>query len=284
MWKTKYHSLFGTKIEYKSKTERESQLQHIISFAEMIIAETDPNNTNGDSLIPVVRLLSDHINHERLLTTISPDGSQTADYRFSLFQLLLGNYPVSDRSIRIEDGEALLNDRFSTEALFKYLYYIETQSIQKYRSVIRLGKDPIITSIWNGSRLASSLAAIGMPDNPWIEDINNHHFLLWLPMGITLVNGGNHSIATGMLKCEGKLKAGINTKNPILDVSYIYTKMRFDGTYYRRTLDQSIIGKANDFAFGCIYEIGRLALRHNISLVNDIEEQDPNFSCPVESV
>lgn len=89
----------------------------------------------------------------------------------------------------------------------------------------------------------------------WKYDNTNHHIITWQPIGISFVEGGNHSITSGVLKGKGKLKSKY-----LLNLSKIYQKVFCDGEYYYflengRKLKLSKVGNIN---FAIIFEIGRL--------------------------
>lgn len=70
---------------------------------------------------------------------------------------------------------------------------------------INLGKDPVISSHWSSERLIDCLKTIGTNENSWQYQAKDHRYTLYLPMGITVTNGGNHSIYSGVVMGVGKL-------------------------------------------------------------------------------
>lgn len=138
-------------------------------------------------------------------------------------------------------------------------------SIEKSFSVY-LGYDPIITKHWSSERLVSCLEKIGSKEN--------HKFQLFLPIGITVVYNGNHSIQTGIIKKVGKLDYYPDINN-IYDISYLYDEIYFDGNNYCNISNNKFICEAN-FECGCLFEIGRLLHKYNISYLD--LKQDSNFN------
>jgi|GEM_PF-6040876 len=135
--------------------------------------------------------------------------------------------------------------------------------------VVNLKDVPAISNVWQKSRLARGIAEIGTPKNPWKEQHNDKHRVsLFLPMSLLVVTeSGNHSIATGVLKSVGSITVGGDSRHKIYDMSELYQFMSFDGTYYRKRADNSIICRAKSFDFGAIFEIGRIVKEYNISFL-----------------
>jgi hypothetical protein len=132
--------------------------------------------------------------------------------------------------------------------------------------IIDLAKDPVIPSAWERNRLVWSIADIGNQKNPWKQQRINHGIHLYLPIGLSIVTGGNHSITSGMIKRTGKLIINEDAfLCHVFDISNLIRSIRFDGTHYRKIDDGSIVFEGANFDFGCIFEIGRVILDNNIS-------------------
>lgn len=132
---------------------------------------------------------------------------------------------------------------------------------------IELGKFPVISKVWDSARLIDSLKNIGMYENQkkWNEDTFNHLYTLILPIGVTFILNGFHSANCGIIKAEGTLNITKNSVNAeLLDISTLYDKFWFDGDFYRRKNDNSVVYKPI-FESGCLFEIGRILYEHNIS-------------------
>lgn len=127
---------------------------------------------------------------------------------------------------------------------------------------LNLCRDIIIPWPWNRGRLEDSLVNIGDKRKwgSWKQDYSNHYTILLLPIGITLVNGGNHSITAGIAQGEGVIKP-----NYVYDISSLYQYIYTDGKYYYRKHDNSILGRVNSFEFAAIFEIGRLMKEKSLS-------------------
>ncbi len=127
---------------------------------------------------------------------------------------------------------------------------------------LSLSRDLVIPWPWNRNRITSALATIGFgkAQGAWEADFN-HKVSLLLPFGMCFVYGGNHSISAGIINGEGRV---VNSAS--IDITPIYSHVRFDGHVYRRTFDDSILysSKPPSIECGAIFEIGRLMIENNI--------------------
>ena len=73
---------------------------------------------------------------------------------------------------------------------------------EKSTKEIHLHKDLILPWPWKRERLINAISYIGEKRvrGGWKQDFDNHYTDLWLPIGVTWVKGGNHSIASGIYK------------------------------------------------------------------------------------
>lgn len=126
--------------------------------------------------------------------------------------------------------------------------------------VVRMGKEPIITDIWNEERQISTLKIFTVQNKDWKEDPINHYYRLLLPMGLTVIKNGFHSVNAGIVKSTGSLLYTPNSKNgEVYDLSPLYETVYFDGDYYRYKTTKVKVMKSNCiFELGCIFEIGRI--------------------------
>nr|WP_314463360.1 DUF6710 family protein [uncultured Clostridium sp.] len=231
----------------KNLPSNSTKLENIKQFINEIIEQSDIDSIN---IYTIIKLLADKITFTNTLSVIETYNTTLGHYQSFSF-----NYLITTEDL-------------STEIL-NFFYNITTNLASFNDTInINLGVDPILPTVWERRRLSKCLAGIGTVNNRWKEDESNHYIDLLLPIGISIVHGGNHSITTGMVKCEGIIKVGQGTHNNIYDISALYDFMKFDGTYYVRISDNSIICKANSFEFGCIFEIGRIIKDNNISFIN----------------
>ncbi len=140
-----------------------------------------------------------------------------------------------------------------------------TRLITNENVIIQLGKMPVVTCIWNSDRQISTLSKVGNEQNIWKEDEINHYCDLFLPLGLTVVYNGNHSANCGIVKSVGKINISPDKCNTsIYDNSDLYDKIYFDGKYYRLT-ETNVILQKTKFEYGCLFEIGRIIHKYNIS-------------------
>ena len=52
----------------------------------------------------------------------------------------------------------------------------------------------------------------------------------------------------------------------IYDISHLYSKLYFDGKYYRKNDTKEVI-KPTKFEYGCLFEIGRIISKYDISFL-----------------
>lgn len=77
--------------------------------------------------------------------------------------------------------------------------------------------------------------------------------------GLVFVEGGNHSIATGMIIGEGTL-----VPQSVYDISSLLDKVKCDGVNYISLETNEILAPVTDVRIGSIFEIGKLIKKHNI--------------------
>lgn len=125
---------------------------------------------------------------------------------------------------------------------------------------LHLGRDLIVPGPWNRDRTVQALAHIGTGKRcgPWTAEWN-HRVVLYLPIGLALVYGGNHSLTAGIANGEGTV---INRAT--LDMGAVYDHVRYNGISYRRMFDDSEIKRYPNSDAGTIFEIGRLMLEHGV--------------------
>lgn len=208
---------------------QKKELKNILDFAESLIAinqyqgrKLQKNDTNA--IFGLVKLICDVINSKNALSVIRNK---------------------SDNKTLILEDDILFGD-----------------TIQKIKSSgsfkVCLGKDPVISSPKDYGKMKFAFKTIGGNGTPWREDKINQAYRLILPLGITFIEEGNHSVEIGIIKCEGTLDYDINTKNySIIDISPLYSQIYFDGMFYRDIRSKEIIEKT-ELEYGSLFEIGRL--------------------------
>ena len=127
---------------------------------------------------------------------------------------------------------------------------------------IHLGRDLVLPWPWRRTRLINSISRLGEGRvwGSWKQDFGNHRIELWLPLGISWVTSGNHSIAIGIIQCSGKLKPDY-----IYDISKMYDYVYCDGRNYIGKENNTIIAPVENVEFAAIFEIGRMMVENSIS-------------------
>lgn len=239
----------------KEKTELENQrrreLQNLKYTARKIIEKTE-SYSNNHPIFSFVKHFVDLEFHNSVSTSLGTrDDHKVKDYSVGA---LVPHIPISNKWAYYSqpDNSYLYIDEFGrkhtrSEVINKCLY--RNQNVE-----IKLGYDPVITRPWSADRLIHLLPNIGegRPFGSWTQD-NNHQAVLCLPLGITFVSSGNHSITTGILNNEGVINV-----DKIYDLSDMYSHLYTDGVNYFRTSDDSLYAPVDNFNFAVLFEIGRI--------------------------
>lgn len=168
-----------------------------------------------------------------------------------------------------EEYESDLPSLFPDEVLFDLRtmlssdgkeFYDLIKEVKEEKSIL-LGRDLVLPWSWKTSRLVNCIAQIGegRKEGAWRQDYN-HSVNLWLPMGITWVSGGNHSISVGIIQGKGSIKP-----EAIYDISPLYDYVKCDGINYYRKEDNYVISSVKNAEIAAIFEIGRLMKEFSIS-------------------
>lgn len=123
---------------------------------------------------------------------------------------------------------------------------------------VSLTCDIVLTTPWTRKGFASALSHIGSgkSSGPWRQD-SNHDVTLLLPWRIAFVNGGNHSIAAGILGNEGTVKP-----STVLDFSPLFRLVACDGKNYFDIASGRPVARMENGRMGALFEIGRLMSEH----------------------
>ncbi|NBI07565.1 DUF6710 family protein [Senegalia massiliensis] len=232
---------------------KKKQFNNIIEFAKELISKNEVENYDHNGTGPQVHPI------------------------FNLIKLLGANIPIDYGAYIIKNNPKSLPRIDTEEFLFSIVSEVNKKGEIAYNLLneikttadinANLNSDLILPWVWNRDRLLQSLSRIG--ENRlfdfWKED-KNHRLHLWLPMGIFWVEGGNHSILTGIIQGEGKI-----IPKKISDISDIYKYVKCDGKYFIRIEDNEIISKVQNVEFAAIFEIGRIMIEKNICYKNIVD-------------
>ena len=176
------------------------------------------------------------------------------------------NSLTNTKLLQGEKTDSILNDMVLTNDSYPFTL--------NHSYNIELGRFPIVTTIWNENSQIRTLAQVGNNDNEWKEKPINHYYKLFLPVGLIVVYNGNHSINSGIIKASGFLEIYPNKPNlSVYDISPLYHKIYFNGDIYiEKSTNRKIC--ETEFEYGCMFEIGRIMNKYNISFLNLFSEND----------
>jgi len=125
---------------------------------------------------------------------------------------------------------------------------------------MKLGVDLVLPWPWEQGRIINSLCQLrpGGNGGKWRQG-RNHAVILWLPLGVGWVFGGNHSITAGIIHAQGEVKPEVT-----YDISRVYKHVVCDGVEYKRVHDGMTIGPVPNLEMAAIFEIGRLIKKHRV--------------------
>ena len=236
-------------LNLKSTNEKVNRFNKIIEFAKSVIEETKEGQKENNSaplthpLIDVIRLLGRDL-QTRHLTQLLFEEEETS---LSPRRLCPETVLFSKRDLLLATGKT----------------FEDFQVPAKSTREIHLGRDLVLPWPWHRIRLINSISRIGKGRvwGSWEQDFNNHGVVLWLPLGIAWVDSGNHSIATGIIQCSGKVKPDY-----VYDISEIYDYVHCNGKDFISIQNNEIIAPVGNVEFAAIFEIGRLMKNNSISL------------------
>lgn len=172
-------------------SEKQNKFNNILSIARSVIETTAEISKNGSNpkehpLIDLVRLLGRDIQTKYLIHLTYSDGDSR-----------LPN--IAPELLLFREYEVISNDGTTFNDVMK--------KVESKRE-IKLSKDLILPWPWKRERLVNSISYIGEGrfHGAWEQDFYNHDVILWLPLGIAWVYGGNHSITSSIIQGEGKIK------------------------------------------------------------------------------
>lgn len=227
----------AVKFIFDKHSDNRKRLENILRFIRDILESREPYKSQ--TVFYIIKILTDRINSGKCIDKLCESHSKP------------------DYSIDIEDDN-IINTRNEVEL--------------KRPITIRLGKDPVLVSFKDREKIVKRLATIGTKENKWEQrttvGTDKHCFNLFLPIGVTEICEGRHSVYSGIVKGVGKLTYTPGDKNQkVFDISYLYDEIYYDGYCYRNISENKKIEEV-PFEYGCIFEIGRLIKEHNISFLN----------------
>ena len=135
---------------------------------------------------------------------------------------------------------------------------------QKCNIHLKVQNTPIISCVWNHSRMIDGLMGLGeINKNPFngISFVYNIHAFLIEPLGLVVVDNGNHSVNAAIVYNEGEIIV-----NTVIDISEVLEKYRFDGKKYVNIETNKKVNIKNlknnsesfTYTFGLLFEMARV--------------------------
>lgn len=236
-----------------SHLSNEEKFNNILKFANAILDNAKITKYNEHPIFDFIRILG--------------RGLQSDYMKYVFYYDCEGgehNVPSLDcSSVGFDTRKMLIGD--AGDIIGFYDLKKEIKSNKK----IELSKDLILPSPWNRDSLLNTITKIGNERawGQWKQDYANHYVEVWLPIGIAWVNGGKHSITTGVVQ-GGELEPEC-----YYDISEVYKYIKCDGKNFIRTNTNSIINDeiicpVTNIDFAAIFEIGRLLVERKISFID----------------
>lgn len=149
----------------------------------------------------------------------------------------------------IEDWTFFMGTAGAAAFSFDQLAVVDAKGFE-----VDLARDLVLPTMWHRQSVVSAFGAIGagLECGPWRQD-PNHQVSLWLPWRIAFVNNGNHSIAAGILRAEGKLEP-----TSVYDLTPVLRTIRSDGASYLTVLGGRPVATVGDQRIAAVWEIGRI--------------------------
>lgn len=142
-----------------------------------------------------------------------------------------------------------------------------------------VAETPIISCIWNYTRVFNSLKCIGKcNENPFDGEVHSGNINAYLinPLGLVIVNNGNHSVNSAIVYNEGEIIANVT-----VDISPVLEKYKFNGEDYvdiitnEKINDNFLKNNSEPFLYtlGLFFEMARVLK----------ESQDRRTQCEAEN-
>ena len=182
---------------------------------------------------------------ERLYESKNVDGLkdlQRTIWRSYQSQRMLLPYLVEDHLVG-SSGELL---RFVNGSLFAQC---RKDIVETYISL----SESVVTYPWHPDRIIDNLGTIGkgLRAGEFVPEIN-HRICYVHPLMLAEVECGNHSIAQGIIRGEGKAKI-----TNFFDLTPVLEKYRCTGKYWICTQTDQIVGKCTVVEVGYAWEVGK---------------------------
>ncbi|MDD2484284.1 MAG: hypothetical protein PHQ50_04615 [Eubacteriales bacterium] len=241
-------------MRIEAEAQRRQEMRKILSTAERII-ETTQEYGHTHPVYLLIKQLVDQELYKNIFKSISTHEPNMVK-GFDIYDVL----PEVDIDEKNSPRRTsfLYTDHFNRE--ITYSMFVDDSLIEDKEIEIQLGFDAVLTCPWEANRLSRAYSYIGECKNwgEWTQDLHNHRAAIWMPLGLTFVHNGNHSITAGIMNNEGVLKI-----SRVHDLSEVYQHIYCDGVNFFRKEDNSFYAPVENFNLAVVFEIGRIIDRHS---------------------
>lgn len=134
----------------------------------------------------------------------------------------------------------------------------------KYNTVVNVAETPLISCIWNHTRMINALRNISMQKgNPFngMENADNIRAYQIKSLGLVIVRNGNHSVNSAIVHGEGEIFV-----NTLVDITPALNKYKFNGREYieietNKKIDSSFMKNNSEpltYTLGIMFEMTRI--------------------------
>lgn len=149
---------------------------------------------------------------------------------------------------------------------------LPNENYAKCNERIDIATTPIISCVWNETRLVSAMSNINkFVGNPFDGIKNSQNIIAYMvkPINLVIVVNGNHSVNSAIVHGEGQLVV-----NEVIDIKPLLKKYRFTGKKYVDIITNKPINykllknKSEPFVYelGLLFEIARILDKKGICL------------------
>lgn len=221
------------KNDIAEKVSIEESTKEFIHYFEEFV-----KNSNFETIVKLIKFVAGSIQGQ-LLTRCYYNDRNYADYINQVKNSLLLNFL---------DYEAIHNEK------------------------IKISTTPIISCVWNNSRLMGALSKINhLAGNPFDGNVHSQNIIACMvkPIGLVIVANGNHSVNSAIVHGEGEIIV-----NQTKDIKPLLEKVRFTGKEYveigtnKPINSKSLKNGSEPFVYelGLMFEMARILEKNNISL------------------
>ena len=235
------------KLLFNKQINNKKRLENLLRFSQDIV--NNNYSHTAAAIFHIIKILTDRINSTQCIDRLCEN---------------------LDDNIFPED----ISDDFITDTKYEVI-------IDKPLTIF-LNRNPVLVNLKDRDKIIDNLITVGTKENKWKQNTSTgtdkHCFNLFLPIGVTDICEGNHSAFSGIVKGVGELTFNPkDSEQKVFDISYLYDKIYYDGYHYRDIKSNKRIGSV-PYEYGCIFEIGRIISKSNISFLKMKQSEYEQFN------